>query len=294
MSPPLVHLFDAHIYIFRSWFGMPEMRAPDGAAVEAAFGFTNTLIQYLREHEPSHVAVCFDHGLKTFRNEILPSYKESRSEPPPELEAQFEMCREAARALGLTVFSADGYEADDVIGTLVAGLGESARVRVVSADKDLTQLVTEDGRVVMYDLARDRTFDAAAVRKKFGVDPAQIPDYLGLVGDAVDDLPGVPGVGKVGAAAALTAFGSADAIPANPDAWEGVNVRGVRRLAERIAEHRGDLLRGRQLATVVRDVPGIEAGLADLAWHGADRQWIDELYERLGWGQMATWLPGWA
>ena len=99
MSPPLVHLFDAHIYIFRSWFGMPEMRAPDGAAVEAAFGFTNTLIQYLREHEPSHVAVCFDHGLRTFRNEILPSYKESRSEPPPELEAQFEMCREAARAL---------------------------------------------------------------------------------------------------------------------------------------------------------------------------------------------------
>jgi len=294
MSPPLVHLVDAHIYIFRSWFGMPEMRAPDGATVEAAFGFTNTLISYLREHEPSHVGVCFDHGLQTFRNELLPSYKESRGEPPPELEAQFEMCREAAEALGLTVFSASGYEADDVIATLVEQLGERPRVRVVSADKDLTQLVTEDGRVVVYDLARDRTFDAAAVRKKFGVDPAQIPDYLGLVGDSVDDLPGVPGVGKVGAAAALTAFGSADAIPADPDAWEGVNVRGARRLAERIAEHREDLLRGRELATVVRDVPGIAAGLDDLAWHGAHRQEIDALYERLGWGQMATWLPGWA
>lgn len=294
MEEPLVHLVDAHIYIFRSWFGMPEMRAPDGAAVEAAFGFTNTLIRYLRDEEPSHVGVCFDHGLATFRNEIFPGYKQSRGEPPPELEAQFELCQEAARALGLQVFSASGYEADDVIATLVAGVEESARVRVVTADKDLMQLVTEDGRVELYDLARDRRFDAAAVREKFGVDPAQIPDYLALVGDSVDDLPGVPGVGRKGAAAALTAFGSAEAIPADPAAWESVPARGTRRLAERIAEHRDQLLRVRELATVVRDVPGIAARLDDLAWHGADRQWIDELYGRLGWGQMATWLPGWA
>ena len=294
MTLPLVHLVDAHVYIFRAWFGMREMRTPDGAAVEAAYGFTNTLIRYLRLEEPTHVGICFDHGLATFRNEILPGYKQSRGEPPPELEAQFELCREAARALGLGVFSASGYEADDVIATLVAQLEGRARVRVVTADKDLTQLVTEDGRVVMYDLARDRTFDAEAVRAKFGVDPAQIPDYLGLVGDSVDDLPGVPGVGPKGAAAALAAFGSVDAIPSDPAAWDGVPVRGARRLAERIAEHREDLLRTRLLATVVRDVPGIGAGLDDLAWHGADRQWIDELYGRLGWGQMATWLPGWA
>jgi 5'-3' exonuclease len=294
MTLPLVHLVDAHIYIFRSWFGMPEMRAPDGAAVEAVYGFTNTLIRYLRDEEPTHVGVCFDHGLATFRNEKFPAYKQSRGEPPPELEAQFELCQEAARALGLEVFTASGFEADDVIATLVESLGDTARVRVVTADKDLSQLVTEDGRVVLYDLARERLFDAAAVREKFGVGPAQIPDYLGLVGDSVDDLPGVPGVGPKGAAAALSAFGSADAIPAEPDAWEGVPVRGARRLAGRIAEHRDQLLRIRELATVVRDVPGIGARLDDLAWHGADRQWIDELYGRLGWGQMATWLPGWA
>ena len=270
------------------------MRAPGGESVEAAFGFTNTLVRYLRDETPTHAAVCFDAGLATFRNELHPGYKESRGEPPPELEVQFGLCREAAEALGLGVYSADGYEADDVIATLVARLGDRARVRIVTADKDLTQLVTEDGRVTVYDLARDRLYDAAAVREKFGVAPAQIPDYLGLVGDSVDDLPGVPGVGPKSAAAALAAFGSADAIPADPDAWADVPVRGARRLAARIAEHREALLRGRELATVVREVPGIQADLAALAWHGAHRPELDALYDRLGWGKMATWLPGWA
>jgi 5'-3' exonuclease len=291
---PLVHLFDAHVYVFRAYFSLPAMEAPDGTPSQAAYGFANSLIRYLGEREPTHLACCFDHSLTSFRNGLLPGYKSSRGEPPADLEPQFELCAEVARALGVPVFEAPDYEADDVIATLVDRLVPAgARVVVVSSDKDLSQLVTEDDRVVLYDLARDRTLDADGVRAKFGVAPDQIPDYLGLVGDAVDDLPGVPGVGPKSAAAALGTFGSLDALPASANEWEAVPVRGARRLAERIAEHREQALTMRDLATLVRDVPGIEASLGALAWPGAHAKAVEKLFDRLGWGRIATRIPRW-
>jgi DNA polymerase-1 len=273
---------------------MPEMKAPDGTAVEAVYGFANTLLKYLREEQPTHLAVCFDHALTSFRNDLYPAYKESRDDAPPELERQFELCGEVARALGIPTFEAPDYEADDVLATLARELVErGADVRVVTSDKDLCQLVTEDGRVALYDLARDRHFDAAAVRAKFGVSPEQIPDYLGLVGDSVDDLPGVPGVGPKGAAAALTRFGSLDAMPGDPEAWSAVPARGARRIGERVAAHREQALAMRGLATVVRDVPGVGAHPDRLAWRGADRARVEPLFEELGWGGIATRIPRW-
>lgn len=295
MPKPLVHLLDSHVYIFRAYHSLPEMEAPDGTPTHAAYGFANTLIRYLSEREPTHLACCFDHSMTSFRNERLPEYKSSRGEPPPELESQFALCTEVARALGLPVYEAPDYEADDVIATLVDRLvPEGARVVVVSSDKDLSQLVTEDSRVVLYDLARDRTLDADGVRAKFGVAPDQIPDYLGLVGDAVDDLPGVPGVGPKSAAAALATFGSLEDLPASPNAWEEVPVRGARRLAEKVAAHREQALEVRELATVVRQVPGVEAGVGDLAWRGAHPEAVAALCERLGWGRIATRIPRWS
>ncbi len=295
MARPQVHLLDAHVYIFRAYFSLPEMEAPDGTPTHAAYGFANTLIRYLTEREPSHLACCFDHSMTSFRNEELPEYKSSRGEPPDDLEPQFELCREAARALGVAVYEAPDYEADDVIATLTDRLlPGGAGVVVVSSDKDLAQLVTEDDRVVLYDLARDRTLDADGVRARFGVAPDQIPDYLGLVGDSVDDIPGVPGVGPKSAAAALATFGSLDAFPDSPNAWEEVAVRGARRLAERFARHREQALAMRGLATVVRDVPGIEPELPDLAWRGADPVAVERLFERLGWGRIATRIPRWS
>ena len=275
------------------------MTAPDGMRVETAYGFTNTLIKYLTaeltREQPGHVACCFDFALTSFRNELFPAYKSSREDAPPELEAQFALCQEASRALGVASFAVPDYEADDLIATLTEKLlAQGARVRVVSSDKDLSQLVTADGRVTLYDLARDREHDAEAVRERFGVYPEQIPDYLGLVGDAVDDLPGVPGVGPKGAAAALAAFGGLEAMPACPEEWAGVPVRGARRLGERIAAHREQALQVRELATLVREVPGLEADLEDLAWRGADRAVVDALFERLGWGRIATRIPLWA
>jgi len=269
------------------------MQAPDGTPTHAAYGFANTLIRFLSERAPSHLACCFDFSLESFRNQLLPTYKRSRGEQaPPDLEPQFDLCREVASALGIPVFEAEGYEADDVIATLVAQLlAEGGSVQVVSSDKDLSQLVTADGRVVLHDLQRQRTLDAEGVREKYGVYPEQIPDYLALLGDAVDDLPGVPGYGAKSAAAALGAFGHLEQIPLDLAGWKGVAVRGARHLAASWVAHREQALEIRSLATVVRDVPGVEARLAELAWSGAVRERFAALCERLGWGGIATRLP---
>jgi 5'-3' exonuclease len=293
---PLVHLIDAPVWIFRAWFSLPEMEAPDGTPTNAAYGFANTLIKYLGEREPSHLATAFDHHpVYSFRSRIFPAYKAQRGEPPEELEVQFDLCLQVAAALGAAVFEKRDYEADDLIATLATQvLRKGGRAVVVSSDKDLTQLVREDGRVGFDDYARGETLDADGVRERFGVSPEQIPDYLGLAGDAVDNLPGVPGVGPKGAVAALRAFGRIEEVPAELERWQGVDVRGVKRLAGLVDEHREQALLTRELATLVRDVPGVKADLRGLRFRGADRAAVETLFERLGWDGILERVPLWA
>lgn len=288
MSGRTVHLVDGHVYIFRAHFAMPEMRAPDGTPTSAAYGFTNMLIRHWREQRPTHLAVCFDHAMTSFRNDLEPEYKAQRGAPDEELEAQFGLCKESAAAIGLSVFEAKDFEADDVIATLAKQLLAKRDTRVVvhTTDKDLAQLVREDGRLVLADIGKPGVTDADAVREKFGVDPAQIPDYLGLVGDAVDNLPGVPGVGAKTAAAVLQAFGRIEDIPVDPERWADLPIRGAKRAAGRIAEHRDRALRTRQLATVRYDVPGIRANLRDLALKRPHPTQAEPLFNRLGWNRI--------
>ena len=297
---PLVHLFDGHVYIFRAYHSLPPMTADDGTPCNAAYGFANTLIRYAADEDPSHVAVCFDAAMTSFRNAIEPGYKATRGETPDDLEPQFDLCREIAEALGFAVFEQDDYEADDLIGSLCENvLRAEARARVLTTDKDLCQLVREDGRVVVHDLAKEKTFDAAAVVEKFGVRPAQIPDYLGLVGDVVDNLPGVPGVGSKSAAAILRVFESIEAIPLGADvatahpAWGSVQVRGAAKLAEKLALHRDRALATKSLATVLREVPGLTPALDELAYRGADRERVERLFARLGWNRIRDRIPRW-
>jgi DNA polymerase-1 len=291
---PLVHLFDGHVYIFRAYHSLPPMEASDGTPCNAAYGFANTLIRYAAEEDPSHVAVCFDAAMTSFRNEVEPEYKAQRGETPEDLEPQFELCHEISVALGFATYEVDNYEADDLLGTIshevISGRG---RARIVTTDKDLCQLVREDERVTVYDLAKERTYDADGVREKFGVSPSQIPDYLGLVGDTIDNLPGVPGVGAKSAAAVLKIFDSIEEIPDEFERWSNVEVRGARRLAEKIAEHRARALKTKDLATVLRKVPGVKPGLTDLAYRGADRERTEELFERLGWNRIRDRIPKW-
>ena len=291
---PLVHLFDGHVYIFRAYHSLPPMTASDGTPCNAAYGFANTLIRYVSEEDPSHVGVCFDAAMTSFRNEIEPEYKAQRGETPDDLEPQFDLCHEISIALGFATYEVDDYEADDLLGAISDEvIRRRGRARVLTTDKDLCQLVREDGRVVVHDLAKEKTFDADGVREKFGVSPAQIPDYLGLVGDTIDNLPGVPGIGAKSAAAVLQAFESIEAVPEDFAKWDGVTARGAKRMAQRIAEHRERALKTKDLATVLRQVPGVKPGLTDLAYRGADRPRTEELFERLGWNRIFDRIPKW-
>ena len=291
---PLVHLFDGHVYIFRAYHSLPPMTASDGTPCNAAYGFANTLIRYASEEDPSHVGVCFDAAMTSFRNEIEPEYKAQRGETPDDLEPQFELCHEIAIALGFATYEVDNYEADDLLGTISGEvIRRRGRARIVTTDKDLCQLVREDDRVVVYDLAKEKTYDANGVREKFGVSPSQIPDYLGLVGDKIDNLPGVPGVGAKSAAALLQVFESIEDIPDDLEGWSEVEVRGARRLAGNIAEHRARALKTKELATVLMKVPGVTPNLAELTYRGADRERTEELFERLGWNRIRDRIPKW-
>lgn len=291
---PLIHLFDGHVYIFRAYYSMPPMETPDGTACNAAYGFANTLIRYLTEESPSHVGVCFDAAMTSFRNDIEPEYKAQRGDTPEDLEPQFDLCHEISVALGLATFEVDNYEADDLLATICSRvIARRGRTRIVTTDKDLCQLVREDGRAEVYDLAKNKIYDADAVREKFGVSPDQIPDYLGLVGDAIDNLPGVPGVGPKSAAAVLRVFPTIESIPAEFDRWSEVEARGARRLADRITEHRSRALKTKKLATVLREVPGVTPGLKDLTYRGADRERTEELFDRLGWNRIRDRISKW-
>lgn len=293
-SGPLVHLFDGHVYIFRAYYSLPTMTANDGTPCNAAYGFANTLIRYAVENDPSHVGVCFDAAMTSFRNEIEPEYKAQRGETPDDLEPQFDLCHEISIALGFATYEIDNYEADDLLGALCDEIvRRRGSARVVTTDKDLCQLVREDGRVVVHDLAKERTLDADGVRGKFGVSPSQIPDYLGLVGDTIDNLPGVPGVGPKSAAGLLQAFDSIDAIPSDFDTWPELSLRGAKSLSAKVETHRERALKTKGLATVLRKVPGLQASLGDLTYRGADRERTEELFERLGWNRIKDRIPKW-
>lgn len=285
-SRPLVPLFDGHVLIFRAYHSMPDLRAPDGTPTGAAYGFVSALLRAIEADAATHVGVAFDHAMESFRNRELPGYKSSRGAPPDDLEPQFDLCRELTRALGLPILEREDYEADDCLATaaeqLVAG---GAEVVVVTTDKDLAQIVREDARTVLRDPGKGAITDADGVRARFGVDPERIPDWLALVGDDVDDLPGVPGFGAKRAAAAIAAFGPLDAMPADPARWRAAGLGSAERLAAALDAHREQALHMRRLATLERAVPGVEASLDALVWHGTDRARLDALFDRLGWGE---------
>ncbi|MDZ7343794.1 MAG: hypothetical protein ONA90_04705 [candidate division KSB1 bacterium] len=202
-----IYLIDASPYIFRAYFAIPaSMRAPDGTPTNAVYGYTAFLLDVLRRAQPTHLAVAFDGSLMTsFRNEIYPAYKAQRELPDEELYAQLDACWQVTEALGMKAYIDDRYEADDIIGTIIAKLAKKdCRFVVVSGDKDLAQLVNK--QTLLWDFAKDRRFDAKSVRQHFGVRPNQIVDLLSLQGDAVDNIPGVKGIGTKTAVELLKKF----------------------------------------------------------------------------------------
>lgn len=288
-----VHLIDALPYVFRAFFSMPvTMTDREGAPSGATRGFLDFLVRYLSAEHPERIAVAFDESLTTsFRNEIYPEYKAQRELPAEDLMAQLDDCREGAEALGLACLSDARYEADDLVATLCTIAREADhRVIVVTIDKDLSQLVDES--VEMYDYARGKRYDPAAVLERFGVRPDQIADYLGLAGDSVDNIPGVKGVGPKTAAALLQNFENMEDIFARLDDVADVPMRGAKTVAKKLEQHREMAFLSRTLATVARDAP-VTLGIDDLAWRGADRERLMPLLSRLGIERLAGRIQRW-
>lgn len=288
-----VYLVDASPYIFRAHFSLPSsIKTPDGSPAAASYGFTSFLLKLIADEKPTHLAVAFDRSLNSsFRNEIYPAYKEQRVLPPPELEAQLDACVEIADALGTATFIDDRYEADDLIGALCERLEKKGHGAViVTSDKDLAQLVTD--RTSVLDFSKGIRYDAKGVEEKFGVRPDQITDYLGLAGDAVDNIPGIKGIGGKSAAELLSRFGHLEDLYAKLDELPWLSsIRGAKSLHAKLAANREIAFLSKQLATVSREVPGVKADLKDLEYRGADAARVEALFGRLGFNKIRERVP---
>jgi 5'-3' exonuclease len=267
--------------LFRAHFGAPPARAPNGTEVGATRGILRTLLALLREDGVSHVACAFDHVIESFRNQLFDGYKTGEG-VPEELMAQFPLAERAAHALGIVVWSMVEFEADDALATGAARWDADETVEQVvicSPDKDLAQCV-RGSRVVCLDRRRRLVLDEAGTIQKFGVPPASIPDWLALVGDDADGIPGVPRWGAKSAGAVLARYGRIEAIPGDASQWS-VSVRGASALAESLEQCRAEAALYKTLATLRRDVPLPET-LADLEWRGARREELTALAREIG------------
>lgn len=257
--------------------------APDGRDVNATYGVLVGTLALLEDPEVTHLAVATDTVIESFRNDLFPGYKSSAG-MPPSLLAQFPMVEDALEAMGAVVWRMLEFEADDALATAAHRWWDRAdRVLILSPDKDLCQCVVGD-RVVLVDRMRRRVIDEPAVVAKFGVPPASIPDYLALVGDSADGVPGLPGWGSRSAAALLSRYGTIEAIPPDPARW-GVEVRGAAKLATVLAERAEDVRLYKTLTTLRRDVP-LDEELDDLHWRGADLERFAEICAELGFEEL--------
>lgn len=285
-----IHLVDGTYELFRAHFGTPPRRGAGGEEVGATVGMLASLLSLVREEETTHVAVAFDHVIESFRNGLFAGYKTGEG-VEPELMAQFPLAEKAAAALGLVVWPMVEFEADDALAAAAARWADSAgQVVVCSPDKDLAQTV-RGARVVCFDRRRQITLDEAGVEAKFGVPPCSIPDYLALVGDSADGIPGIPRWGAKSTATVLARYRRIEDIPDDESDWD-VRVRGAAALAENLAGSRDDALLYRRLATLRTDVPLAEE-LGDLEWRGAPRDDLMALLKRLDAENLAERVPRW-
>ena len=288
---PSLHVVDATYELFRAYTAVPSMPSPDKVEVNGIYGLISTILKLLRGDDVTHVACATDHVVESFRNAMFDGYKTGEGLPEA-LGAQFPLAEEALRALGLVVWPMVEFEADDALATastLYAPHFE--RIVICTPDKDLAQSV-KGNAVVMWDRRREKVYDELGVLAKWGVLPRAIPDYLALVGDTADGIPGVPAWGAKSSANVLGAYGTVEAIPSDPDEWT-CKVRGAKRLAASLVEHREAALLYKQLATLRADVPLAEDADA-LEWQGVPREPFKAFCARLGFNRLAERPHRWA
>ena len=286
-----IHLVDGTYELFRSHFGAPSRKAPDGREVGATLGLLTSLLALLTKSGATHVACAFDHVIESFRNDLFPGYKTSEG-VAPELLAQFALAEQAVAALGIVVWPMVEFEADDALAsaaTRFSGEAGVEQVVICSPDKDVAQMVLGN-QVVCWDRRRDIVYDDAAVLAKFGVRPASIPDWLALVGDSADGYPGVSGWGPKSASTVLSRYDHLESIPEDSRQW-GLGSARALRLAESLRVHQEDAQLYRRLATLRQDVP-LQERIADLEWRGAHQR-LKQLCGELGSDKLPERVPRW-
>ena len=271
-------LLDGHSLAYRAFFALPaeNFSTTTGQPTNAVYGFTAMLINVLRDEKPTHVAVAFDRSEPTFRHEQYVEYKANRRETPADFRSQLSLIFEVLDALGIRRLSLSGYEADDIIATLATeATADDMGVLIVSGDRDVLQLVSDDVTVLMTrrgisDMTR---FTPEAVNEKYGLTPAQYPDFAALRGDPSDNLPSIPGVGEKTASKWVTEFGSLAELVDRVDEVKG-------RAGDQLREHLADVLRNRQLTELAKDVP-VGAEPRELTLAPWDREQLHQLFDTL-------------
>ncbi|HEX4687666.1 MAG TPA: DNA polymerase I, partial [Nocardioides sp.] len=275
---PRLLLLDGHSLAYRAFFALPveNFSTTTGQHTNAVFGFTSMLINVLRDEQPTHIAVAFDKSRQTFRLQEYAEYKAKRNKTPEEFSSQLPLINEVLDALRIKHLAKDGYEADDIIATLVTqALSEGFEVLILSGDRDAFQLVTQNSTVLypMRGVSELARMTPAAVEERYGVLPQRYPDLAAIVGESSDNLPGVPGVGPGFAARWLKEYDGLDGVIAHADLITG-------KKGEALREHLGDVIRNRRLNELVRDLD-LELAPADLEAESWDRQLVHTLFDSL-------------
>lgn len=269
---------DGTYELFRAYFGAPSRSSPSGQEVGATVALGRSLRSLAQSGQFSHFAVAFDTTIESFRNVLFGGYKTGEG-IEPDLLAQFPLAERMAKALGLCVFSMIEFEADDALASAAAQfLGCTRGVVIASPDKDLLQCIRPG--ITTWDRLREKTYDEAGVVEKLGIVPALVPDYLALVGDTADGIPGVPKWGAKSAATALSRYGSLENIPREVGAWD-IKLRGLPALLEQLKSHEEEVLLYRTLATLREDVD-LGVTFEDMRYNGADDDALASLGEELG------------
>jgi len=278
-----VYLVDSSIYIFRAYFSMPDtFRAANGESVNAVYGYTSFLLDLL-DRSPQFISCAFDESLNTcYRNTIYPEYKANRELPDANLEYQLAQCQRVTALMGIHGLALKDYEADDIIGTLQKKLAADRQAIIVTRDKDLGQLLGPEDQ--LWDFAADDVMGPQEVRAKFGVEAAQIADYLALAGDTVDNIPGAPGIGAKTAASLLNHFGSIDDLYARIEEVETIGIRGAKKAQQTLIDNEALIRMYRSITGIHCDIE-IDLSLDDLTLSRVDAVDMATFCEEMNFGQ---------
>lgn len=289
-------LVDGHALIYRSFFAFPlQMTTKTGQMVNAVYGFSRILLTAIRNIEPTHLAVAFDHPKPTKRHQAFAEYKAQRPSMPLDLRPQVEMVKQVVEAMNIPQFEVEGYEADDLIGTInstVEKLDKKLLTIIVTGDKDMFQLVDDDTHVYLPGRGKgseDTQYDEVGVKGKIGVGPDKVTDLKGLMGDSSDNIPGVAGIGPKTATALITRFGSLEGV------YSAVK-KGVKdpvltdRLVEKLKADRDNAFASKELATIIRDAP-IKFNLEDCGVTRYNKEKIVAMFTELDFRSLIKLLP---